>query len=200
MAGEQTLPIEEYGSIQFQITNSHPVEVILLQEGLVDWNDRLRFTIPAHTQGDYCSISFMDFVDGNGHPAAITNVKTVVFSLHGNYSSYEPFELKVNELAFNKSAAFGNDTDDESAIQQNLSAYPNPMTVATTIQFSSPQEDMATCLIYNQLGKLVYQSPVQVTAGNNKLFLKRNDLNTGLYFVKIISRHTSHPPLKLLVK
>ncbi len=199
LAGDQALSVEAYQGFQFEIQNSHPVEVILVPEGLDDWNDRLRYVVPTHAEATLYSIPFTDFVDGNGNPALLTNVKTIVFSLHGNYSTYAPFALQVNQVAFNASETLHIQTV-EVETNLRLSAYPNPMIAETTIQLTSDQSDTVTVMVYDQLGKIVYKTEVQIATGNNKIVWKKESLNSGIYIVKVISQHQSYHPLKLIAK
>ncbi|MGB3775101.1 MAG: DUF4114 domain-containing protein, partial [Leeuwenhoekiella sp.] len=48
LAGDQLFSVADYEALSFNIKNNLPVELILITEGLTDWNNRYRTTIDAH--------------------------------------------------------------------------------------------------------------------------------------------------------
>jgi hypothetical protein len=89
---------------------------------------------------------------------------------------------------------------DEFASSENtLQAFPNPMTTKTTLTFSLTQTETLQFVVYDQLGKQVYNKTYNAIAGRNSITFNRNDLSTGLYFCKIISNQYNINPLKLII-
>lgn len=200
LPGDQTLDVSEYEVFQFNITNSQPVEVILLQEGLTDWNNRFRKIIPANTTETAYNISFDEFVDGSGNSAIISDVKTILFSIQGDYHSYIPFNIEVHNAQFGMENTL-HVAQFETEIETNkLMAIPNPMTTNTKILFTAKQSEDAQLFIYDQVGKVVYIQKVKTEHGQNKIPLNRNNLRPGLYFCKIESKSQTYKTLKLVVK
>jgi len=199
LAGDQTLNVQDYESFQFSIANSHPLEVILVQEGLTDWNNRLRYPIPVNATTTAYSIALSDFTDGSGNPANLTDVKTIVFSLQGHFTSFEAFSLNVQQVAFRETTTLGTDTFDAQTTAEAL-VYPNPMTNSTTLSFTSLQAENVSVVIYDQLGRAVMQQNYNANPGQNKVQLFRQDLNRGIYLVRLEGTQQSYPTLKLVVK
>jgi len=199
LAGDQTLDVQNYESFQFSIANSHPVEVILVQEGLTDWNNRLRYTIPVNTSTTAYSIAFSDFTDGSGNPANLSDVKTIVFSLQGNFTTFEAFTLDVQQVAFSETTTLSTDTFDAQTTAEAL-VYPNPMTNSTTLSFTSLHAETVSVVIYDQLGRAVMQQDYKSIPGQNKIQIFREDLNHGIYLVRLEGTQQSYPALKLVVK
>lgn len=201
LPGDQTLDVTEYSALKFNITNNMPIEIVLMQENLQDWNNRFRYTIPENQNETTYTISFSDFVDGNGVSATIDDVKTIVFSVIGDYASYAPFNIGINGLEFRQEAeTLDLETYEEETLNNTVTAIPNPMTVNTSIQFMANQNETVQFVMYNQLGKQVYYMNSNVSQGKNVININRNNLSSGLYFCKVISKTQTYDTLKLLIK
>ncbi|WP_046743382.1 DUF4114 domain-containing protein [Kordia zhangzhouensis] len=199
LPGDQTLVVSDYENIQFNITNSQPVEVILVQENLTDWNNRYRKIIPANTSETVYTISFDEFLDGSGTPATISDVKTVIFSIQGDYHSYVPFNVQVNNVSFgleNTLSVAQFEIDNTT----KLMAVPNPITTQTNIHFTAKQSEDVQLLVYDQLGKVVYMQMVKAEIGQNTVPLNRYNWRPGLYFCSIKSKAQTFKTLKLIAK
>lgn len=196
LGGDQTLDVSDYESIQFKIQNTKPVEVILVQDGITDWDNRLRITIPANENEKLYTISFNDFLDKSGNPAEITDVKTIVFSLQGDYATYVPFTIAVNDVAFGlKENQF-----DENLVEENkILAIPNPINSSGNIYFTADQNEEVKLNIYNYLGQLVYKTNYSTEIGSNLIPVSRENLTSGMYICKIISNNKKYNSLKLLI-
>ncbi|MEX6625510.1 DUF4114 domain-containing protein [Tenacibaculum salmonis] len=204
LAGDQTLNVSNYGAIQFNIQNTQPIELILVSEGLKDWNNRLRIKIPANLEKKIYSISLNDFVDANGKAGLITDVKTIVFSLQGDYKNHVPFILEVDEVAFRENIELVVEEEQEEEVLLNLKnkkliAIPNPMTSSGEINFTSVKNEIVILNIYNQLGKLIYQTNYSVLIGENSIPIERRSLISGIYICTIISNSKKYNSLKLAI-
>ena len=136
LPGDQTLDVTSFNCVEFSISNSQPIEIILMPEKITDWNNRLRYTIPANAEETYYTISFDDFKDAKGAKSTLSDIKTIVFSVIGNYDNYVPFSIDLNGLAFGISqATLGvNESLEETT---KLINYPNPFKNTTTFELPS---------------------------------------------------------------
>ncbi|WP_298417705.1 DUF4114 domain-containing protein [uncultured Kordia sp.] len=200
LPGDQTLDVSDYDAFQFRITNSQPVEVILLQEGLGDWNNRFRVTIPENNTETVYHILFNEFEDGNGNSATISDVKTIIFSLQGDYHSYTPFDIQIHSAHFGMESTLSVAQFEVQNETDKLLAIPNPMTTRTEIQFTAKQSEDALLAVYDQVGKVVYTMKVRTENGQNKIPLNRNNLRSGLYFCSIKGKSQTYKTLKIIVK
>ncbi|PKH51542.1 hypothetical protein CXF68_12995 [Tenacibaculum sp. Bg11-29] len=196
LAGDQTLDVSGYESIQFKIQNTKPVEVILVQDGIADWENRLRITIPVNDNEKLYTISFNDFLDKNGNPGEITDIKTIVFSLQGDYATYVPFTIAVNDVSFGLKA---NQFDENLVTTNKILAIPNPINSSGNIYFTADQNEEVTLIIYNYLGQLVYKTNYTTEIGSNLIPVSRENLTSGMYICKIISNNKKYNSLKLLI-
>jgi hypothetical protein len=100
LAGDLSLEVNEYGVLELTILNNLPVEVILVTENLSDWNNRLRFKLGANETTKTYKIPFKDFLNGEGTSEKIKKIKSIVFSMQGDYNQYSDFSLDLSEVAF----------------------------------------------------------------------------------------------------
>ncbi|MFP4844928.1 DUF4114 domain-containing protein [Winogradskyella sp. PE311] len=197
LPGDQTLDVTDYDAIQFSMYADQLVEVILMPENLEDWNNRLRYTIEPNAESTFHNISFNDFVDANGQNGTIENIKTIVFSVRGDYVTSVPFNMSVSEVAFGQSLSLSIENLDNP--KETLKAYPNPMTSQSIINFTASQTETVQFVMYNQLGKVVYSNTHNVVQGKNSIVVNRDNLSSGMYYCKIINSTFNIDPLKLIV-
>ncbi|WP_422107104.1 DUF4114 domain-containing protein [Winogradskyella sp.] len=197
LPGDQTLDVTNFEAIQFYMTSDTPIEVVLMPEHLEDWNNRLRYTIPANIETTFYSISFDEFVNANGQSGTIADVKTIVFSVIGDYANSIPFNLGVSEVAFSTNQSLGIHTF--GVEDPTLGAYPNPMRSQTTLTFRMAQNETVQFVVYDQLGKQVYHKSYDAVAGKNSMTFNKGHLSTGLYFCKIGSAQHEFDALKLII-
>lgn len=67
----------------------------------------------------------------------------------------------------------------------NVSVYPNPAGVTTTLSFASETADLVTYTVYNVIGEVVLTNSVQAVAGNNTVALDLTAFEAGSYIVQI---------------
>lgn len=177
LPGDQTLDVTEFNSIQFNIQNNQPIEIIMMPENLTDWNNRLRYIIPSNSGDEFYKISFDDFVDANGNKGTITDIKTVVFSVIGDYVNYVPFSIDITNLAFvntTTTLAVNNRIKEIAKIRN----YPNPFKTSTTIKLDRVS-NYVDILVYDMLGRTVDSQ--HLTTGDNKAVYTAPNLSKGIY-------------------
>jgi hypothetical protein len=200
LPGDQTLDVSMYDAFQFNITNSQPVEVILVQEGLDDWNNRYRITISQNNTETMYRIPFNEFEDANGNPANLTDVKTIIFSIQGDYHGYTPFNIEVTNVRFGMENTLDVEQFEIEATTNKMIAVPNPMTSQTTLYFSAKQSEDVQLFVFDRLGKVVYTTKVKVENGQNTIPLNRQNWRPGLYFCKIQGKNQTYKTVKLIVQ
>lgn len=173
LPGELIFDTTDYQDIQFYVTNDKPIEVILVTEDLEDWNNRLRFTIPENTEETLYSLPYTAFKNGEGVYEEIDGLKSVVFSLKGDYASFEPFDISIRKLAFGLKPT----VNDEIA---NTINYPNPFSSLTTLV--APEKTTHLHLeVYDLLGRQVFNEVVNTMDDEKSIQFKAVGLAKGLY-------------------
>lgn len=179
LPGDQTLEISNFNVLKFTATNNKPVEVVVMQSDDRAWSNRLRYTIPANSKERTFLIPFNDFKDADGNSISITNIKTVVFSIIGNYTNYVPFSIAVKDLAFTSQSALSIENFSEIASKKVIN-YPNPFTNKTTIQLSSNSK-FVNIRVYDFLGRVVDFQNITTDDSMKRVQYKTPNLKTGVY-------------------
>jgi hypothetical protein len=124
----------------------------------------------ANNSGGEINFNKIGFVKGAGN------------SLTANNYSYSDFNSQVS--SFN--------------LDQN---YPNPFNPSTTISYSIPVASNVKLSVFNAIGQEVKNvENVYKNAGNYKVTLNADDLNSGIYFYKIEAGQYSQTRKMILIK
>jgi hypothetical protein len=179
LPGDQTLDVTNYNVINFLITNNEPVELIIMQDEQRAWGNRIRYIIPVNNTEQSFDISLADFVDGFGNPVGITNVKTVVFSIIGDYTNYIPFNMAINDLSFNTQSVLAlNDLSIEKG--NRLINFPNPFEMNTTIRLMETSENV-TIQVFDLVGRLVDVQKLSTNSESKSVLYTIPKLTSGIY-------------------
>ena len=197
LPGDQTLNILPYQALEFEIQNNLPIEIVVMPKHMADWNNRLRYTIPANANLKTYNIAFTDFKNANNQTENIEDIKTVVFSVIGDYSSSKAFNLSVNHLKFtSKQEAISNNLTEDLDV---VKVYPNPVKDKSNLIFNLNTSQVVNINVYDQLGKRVFRKELVGQQGLNTVNLNLNNLNTGMYICTVTSVYKKFNPVKLIV-
>jgi hypothetical protein len=198
LPGDQTLDVTNYSFLNFSIINNEPLEIIIMQEEDREWENRIRYIIPSNLEEKEHVISFNDFLDGDGKTVEITNIKTIVFSMIGDYTNFKPFNISIKDLTFSGNNVLEvEEFNSEESIK--LINYPNPFTNTTTLSLPESSEfieikvfdllgrtvDFQKIILENAKTKVQYRSP-ELKVGIYKYILKddRNKVHSGTFIIK----------------
>jgi hypothetical protein len=152
--------------------------LIVVENGLLNWNKRKRYTIKSINSSKIYNIDLSQLIDEDGNKLNLSEVKSVVFSIKGDYRNFKKINISVKNLSFNNNA---------SIIQQNnlgVSAFPNPCTSFTTLNFKSTASE-GLLSISDVAGKLVFAKNIKLE--NNSYNLNTQSFNKGVYIVSFNS-------------
>jgi len=99
LAGDLQFDRTDYDFLKFNIQNDRPIEVSLVTDATDLWEERLRFAVEPHTDTTEKRISLADFTNHEGQAVDFQRIKTIVFSVQGDYQTYVPFHLEIGEMA-----------------------------------------------------------------------------------------------------
>ena len=180
LAGELALNVSDLSAVEFEITNNAPIEVILVPAHLNNWENRLRYTIPANVNEAFYAIPFNEFLDASGNSQDVTAIRSVVFSIQGTYSSFEKKTFEVSALAFSNSKTLSISEISEQPAVATAVNYPNPFTEYTIIKMPETTSEAILTLI-DLSGRKVAQKKEKTSGANDLLRLERNGLASGYY-------------------
>ncbi len=167
LPGDQTLEVTDYNYLSFEIKSTHQIEIVLMNEGLSDWNNRMRYVIPASEDLTEHQISLSDFVDGSGNKASINDVKTIVFSVIGDYANNVAFEVDINKVAFRANSSVLSVDDFAIDGRDKVVNYPNPFRGQTTIRLPK-SSDVVSLMVYDILGRTIFNGDLETKSNNRK--------------------------------
>ncbi len=96
--------------------------------------------------------------------------------------------LLVTTIGFCQQNFNGNTTINKNQTIEtilSLSAYPNPFTIKTRINFISNKDQIIEFTVKNLLGKTVYLEKIDASSGNNSIIFNRNNLSPGMYIYSL---------------
>lgn len=198
LPGELTFDAGSYSTVGFAIQNSLPVEVVLVTENTTDWNNRLRFQIPANASAADVNVLFESFTNPLGQKYAKEKIKGLVFSIQGNYQAFQTFEISVSKVAF-KTVKTLSTPSFENAIATKMYNYPNPCTAATTLVLPTATET-ANVKIIDLTGRVVNEKNYDAIASNNEIAIGLQSTNKGVYLLMVTTRENEIFQTKLIVK
>jgi len=179
LPGDQTLKMTAYNFINFVISNNESVELIIMQEEDREWENRIRYVIPKNNAAQSLSIPFTDFTDSAGNPVEITNIKTVVFSIIGDYMNNISFEMSVHKLSFSSQDIL---SVQEVNIKKNrrLINYPNPFKYHTIIRLTAPSSHVFI-QVFDILGRTVDFQKISTDTDSKSIYYSIPNCTPGIY-------------------
>ncbi|WP_051336280.1 DUF6923 family protein [Aquimarina latercula] len=180
LAGDLTLNVENYDALQFEMNTTSNIEVILVTKDLTDWNDRLRFTIEANSDNTLYNIAFADFKNAAGVSVNVTDVRSVVFSIQGDYQNFSSFDVEISELVFSNNTVLSTEEYEIQEKVENVLNYPNPFQATTFIRVPETLKGTITITVVDMLGRIVRNEELQMISSNEAKF-DAQDLHTGIY-------------------
>lgn len=183
LAGDLTLGTLEYEAVTFELQSSHAVEVVLVTEGLSNWNNRLRYQLPASGSSNMYSIALNSFSNLNGENYLDERIKGFVFSVIGNYSSFEPFELSVSSVELGTQVLRSENFEGTTAAK--MFNYPNPFYGSTTVVLPIETQKAKVELI-DMTGRIVSSNWYNDFSGN-EIHIDAEGLPKGVYFIQVTS-------------
>ena len=198
LPGDLVFDASSYTTVGFEIQNSLAVEVVLVTENTTDWNNRLRFQLPANATAAQMNIAFEKFTNPLGQKYNNEKIKGLVFSVQGDYQTYRPFEVAVSQLTFKNSNSLGAQSF-ENQVTQNLYNYPNPCTNSTTLVL--PEETQSVNVkVMDLLGRTMLSKEYDSIPANHEIAVALDNLKHGVYFFVVTSDEKKQFQTKFIIK
>ncbi|MHA7056313.1 DUF4114 domain-containing protein [Aquimarina sp. M1] len=180
LAGDLTLSVENYNALQFKMSTTNDIEVILVTKDLTDWHDRLRFTLEANSDKTLYNIAFADFKNAADVSIDVTDIKSVVFSLQGDYQNFLSFDVEITELVFASNTVLNTEEYEVQEKVAKVMNYPNPFQATTFIRVPETLQGTLMITVVDMLGRIVRNEELQMITNNEAKF-DAKDLSSGVY-------------------
>ena len=200
LPGDQSFKVEDFKSIQFNAKNSLPMEIILVTEDLENWENRYRLQMEVNEDFTVNNFNLSEFTNGSktyaGEP-----LKAVVFSIKGNYSNFQDYNIRLQDVMFtiDEFTPLKPEVDPLLDEKPELKAfnYPNPFQFKTTIV--SPMDAESALLdIYDLTGRKIWSKSYNSKTFTRKIPVELN-VSPGIYKAILLINGNKKFTLSLLV-
>jgi hypothetical protein len=198
LPGELVFDANGYTVIGFKIQNSLPVEVVLITDNTTDWNDRLRFQLPVNATLSEINVLLDKFSNPKGRKYNTEKIKGIVFSVQGNYSAFQPFEINVSQLAFKTAGSLGA-SDFAIGFAKNLYSYPNPCQISSTLVLPKITES-ASVQVMDLSGRILIAKSFNTIPSNNEIQVALDNLSKGAYLFIVTTKENEKLQTKFIVE
>ena len=195
----KAVDLTAYNSFKLSAKGTGNLEITFVKQSITNWEAQLKTTIALTSTLQDFTINIEDLQNNIGSEVELNDVVTVVFTMVADNGTLTSKLMSLNNLRFSQSSTSLSVTNFENE-KTTITAFPNPMTSFANIQFTANQSETVQFVVYNQLGKQVYNTSFNAISGKNSIPLKRDNLSSGLYFCKIISTQINYNTLKLIIK
>jgi hypothetical protein len=197
LPGDLVFDANGYSAIGFKIQNSLAVEVVLVTDNTTDWNDRLRFQLPANSTISDINVLFDKFTNPKGQKYNNEKIKGLVFSVQGNYNAFQPFEINVSQLVF-KNAGSLSTVDFANEFAKTIYNYPNPCQLSTTLVLPKITES-ASVKVIDLSGKILITKEYKTIPSNNEIQVALDNLGKGIYFFIVRTKENEILQTKFMI-
>ncbi len=191
--------LSQYDSFKFQGQGTGILEVRFIKESINQWEAQYKTSVLLTQEFQEFTIPLSEFTSTNGDDLELNDVISIVFTMVSENRVVETKEMNLKALHFLNSNILSVEAVDSKEAIHTI-AIPNPMVTSTTVHFTAKDTQEAKLSLYNSLGKLVKQIEFKTTNGSNEIKLNREQLLSGLYFIKIESNTTNYKLSKLLIR
>jgi len=197
LPGELAFDASSYSALGFAIQNTLPVELVLVTENTTDWNNRLRFQIPANATVAQMNVLFENFTNPLGQKYNNEKIKGLVFSVQGNYQAFQPFAINVSQVTFQTSGTLSAPSF-ENVIVAKMYNYPNPCTLSTTLVLPRATES-ASVKIIDMSGRILTAKNYDTISSNNEITIALEHLSKGVYFFIVTNQENEQFQTKFII-
>ncbi|WP_178986796.1 T9SS type A sorting domain-containing protein [Winogradskyella helgolandensis] len=194
----KAVDVTDYNSFKFSASGTGNLEITFVKESITDWEAQYKTTVALTNAQQEFTINIEDLQSNTTSAANLNDVVTLVFTMVSEDGTTASKVLDLRNIRFSQTSALS--VSDYQQDVATLTAYPNPMTTQTTIQFTANQSETVQFVMYDQLGKQVYKQSYSAVTGKNSIEVTRNQLTSGLYFCRIISSQFNYDTFKLIIK
>ncbi|MEI6822519.1 MAG: Ig-like domain-containing protein, partial [Bacteroidota bacterium] len=184
-AGNKPVDLSNYKYIEFNASGSGVYNLIISKKSIANWSDQYSIPITLTSTATHYKILLSDLYNSVGQTNLIaSDVVSIVFTKVGNNSSYQDFNISVNNLHFSGTVA-GIEQVNVNNKDVKFSIYPNPAAEQTTLSFSMPQSSKLRISLYNEQGRLInIIADEYTTVGDHTISYNTASLKSGIYFIK----------------
>ncbi len=197
----QPIDLSGYNMVNFMASGTGVVEVRFIKKDTPNWEDQYRTEINLTENTQQFSIPFSILQAHGNQDFLAKDLTTIVFTLKSQNQQNQEKELNISDVHFKYSETLS--VDDVLLSENNITKVmvaPNPMRQSTKLSFLAETKGSTHIAIYNILGMMVKRTSINATVGMNVWEFEKENLSSGLYFVKIKSQYLNYKTAKVLIE
>ncbi|WP_292947955.1 T9SS type A sorting domain-containing protein [Olleya sp. UBA1516] len=196
----KAVDLTDFNSLKLKAKGTGNLEITLVKQSITNWEEQYKTTIALTDNFQNYALSFDDFTSTLSLGLDANDIVTIVFTMVSEDGSTVTKEMNLQDVRFSRGTTLSVNDFETTSLENSITAYPNPMVNTSNLHFTTTQSETVQLVIYNQLGKVVYNKTIKAQVGKNQIALSRQNLSSGLYICKLSSVTTHYNPLKLLIK
>jgi hypothetical protein len=192
----QPVDLSEFKTLSFEASGSGQVEIVLIKDDIISWEEQYRTTILLSDDMEYYEISLSDFRSPLGEEVTFNNVSTLVLAASSTDGTYQDVSMSFREITFIEEPIVAS----QILPRNTIIVAPNPVVDSATIYFHSEKSQQVQVVVSDSFGKVVRREKVDVFNNNVSFEFHRQSLSPGFYFLEIKGESTKYKPVKLILK
>ena len=177
----RAIDLDQYNNFSFNASGNAIVNVVMVKEGIVLWEDQPRASIRLSEEDTKHNLTKAQFSKNMDW----TDVKMVVFELVNREDKIKRVSVELRNLNFNNGqiTTLGINPQDGELIVQ-----PNPFTTSTQYFINSEIITDFDMKLTDAAGRLISTESGTLLSGLNTFNLERiNSMTPGIYFIQVIA-------------
>ncbi|MDN3595091.1 DUF4114 domain-containing protein [Zunongwangia endophytica] len=200
LAGDQLFYAENFEALEFITKTNLPVEVILVTEGLTDWNKRYRYAIENNTEAKTHNIRLSDFRN-DSEAFKGEALKGIVFSVKGDYTKFQEFNVNVENVQFTTFRDIPSQEQPIAVVENPIRKafnYPNPFRNNTNLVLPKKSKKVKV-MIFDMIGRMVHNKEYELENGKIEVPIQLKSVPPGIYNSIIIVDNKDKSQISLVV-
>ncbi len=197
-SGEDKVDLTSYNSYKFLAKGGGKVQIKLIKDGIVNFNDQYYTTVTLDTAAKNYQVSLDDFASDNASYNAHINpfdVTAVVYTFQ-----YGGKLTNVNFFADDQSFSTTVVPSTRIITSHKLTIMPNPASGPFQCQFTAAQSESLTLEMTDVSGRVVYKQAVQAVAGANTITVNvPAGSGEGMFFIRLGNSSVKYDVTKMTI-
>ncbi|MCH9660340.1 MAG: T9SS type A sorting domain-containing protein [Bacteroidetes bacterium] len=192
----QAIDLTAFNTIQFEASGTGRLEIVIVKEGIPNWEHQFRTFIDLNTNAEFVQIDYKEFESQNGGVLNPNDATSIVFAMTSIEGTLVEKELILKDLEFSNQIISDIPTLEE---QVTSIVSPNPITENSAILFHSTNSQALQLDIFDITGKLVYSKPIEAEKGQNNITMGIQGLQSGIYLYELYGNNSRYQPGKIII-
>ncbi|WP_340064979.1 DUF4114 domain-containing protein [Ascidiimonas aurantiaca] len=202
LPGHQFMDVSAFKSLSLYLQTDRPIEISIVTSATHVWEERFTYRLPQVSGKEEVVIPFEDFVSSSLRSMA--DIKMVVFSVQGDYKTFDPFTIQIDQLALTDRLVPEEIVREEETPVEKIvlpaktSIYPNPVTSSATVVLPCITKDVVMN-VFDLSGRQV-RADVHSDIDSNTFSFAKDSLRPGIYVYTIVNLSGTLAKGKLIVQ